>query len=304
MHKSFVSSSVWLVLFSWMLLMPKAAYSHAPTPTSLPTKKHHAHTAQAKPPSTAMARPEARVLLKAVDTRPLPSSLPVIPEGSVVQDILSSKTLRICTRSDIPPFAYFRGTQLVGMDIELARELVTWFSIRYKTSLRAHWVVIRAADRISYLQQSLCDIVIATFSKNAARAKQIAFSSVYFRTQKAVLVRRHVGEAPLVGLVRGATAPQTAFKGASFAYFYSYSDIAYAMKRTMLDYVVADAPTARYMLRVAGKGYRVERRLAQNEEYAIGLHHRHHFLRRELDLALSQLEQQGRLGLLKRRWTR
>ncbi|MCB9640630.1 MAG: amino acid ABC transporter substrate-binding protein [Myxococcales bacterium] len=283
------------LLCSWALGMVSMAQAKTPTPDKHadPNVKRINVSVSAKATSRPVsAAPQAT------------SQVLVVPEESVVHDILSSKTLRICTRSDIPPFGYFRDTQLVGLDIELARELVAWFSIRYKTHIRAQWVVIRAADRIPYLQRSLCDVVVASFSKNAARAKQIAFSSVYFRTHKAVLARSKAGDAPIIGLVRGATAPQTAFKGASFAYFYSYSDIVYAMKRSMLDYVVADAPMARYMLRMAGKVYRWERELEQTESYAIGVHKKHTFLQRELDLALSQLTQQGRLAWLKRRWTR
>lgn len=229
---------------------------------------------------------------------------PKAPSGSLLHDILKSRTLRVCVRADIPPFGYFRGQRLSGFDVSLAKEISTHLSIRYRTSLRIQWVIIRAPERISSLQQDQCDFVVAAFSKTAARAKLVAFSNVYFQTRK-VLISKRFGastDSPVLALIRSATPGSVKLKNPIISFFRSYNDILYTMHKQLVDHVVTDQPTGLYLVRQSNNAYKIDQILTGQEHYAIGINKKHSHLRDEINRCLQSLTSSGRLAFLLRKW--
>lgn len=230
-----------------------------------------------------------------------PKTLP-IPSKTVLGIMLTNGTVRVCVRSDVPPFGFFKGQTLSGFDVELAKQIVSGISIRYGKALKIRWVVINAKDRIPNLQQGRCDMVVGTFSMTVARTKQVGFSQVYLSTHKVLVSHDKIArKKPILATVSGTTGKPGPQKGTSTVQFYNYNDILGAMKRGQVDYVLADHPTASYLVKNS-KGYKISRVFKQVENYAVGLHKHHEQLKKEVDAVLKYLARSGYLAHFKRKW--
>jgi ABC-type amino acid transport substrate-binding protein len=224
------------------------------------------------------------------------------PKGTAFALLLKSGIVRVCVRSDAPPFGFFQGQTLTGFDIELAKKIVTGISIRYNTRLKLQWNITNASGRLPALKQGRCDLVVATFSKTPAREKEVAFSTVYLKTRKVLLRASKISrKTPVLATVAGATAPAVAVQGATLATYFNYNDILETMKRGLTDFILADHPTANYLLRNS-KGYSLSKVLPMEEHYAVGMHKHHTQLKAEVDAILSYLGRSGYLAHFKRQW--
>lgn len=230
-----------------------------------------------------------------------PSNILKVPQGTVLGMILKSGTVRVCVRSDVPPFGYFEGETLKGFDIVLAKKIISGISIRYNKTLRAQWTIINAKERIPSLQQGRCDLVVAAFSKTPERSKQVGFSNVYLRTHKVLLARKSVTRTPaIVATVSGTTGQSSRIPGARVASFFNYNEILGAMKRGLVDYVFTDHPVAQYLLKNSS-GYTLKKVLKETESYAVGVHMHHTQLRKEINDVLSYLARSGHLAYFQRK---
>lgn len=224
------------------------------------------------------------------------------PHGGALARILTRRTLRVCVRTDIPPFGYISSFGLVGLDIDLAKEVAVQLSVYYKTRLFVEWVVIEAKDRIPFLQNKRCDIVAASFSRTAERARQVAFSKTYLCTVKVILASYSSNRPQaVIGLVHGTTGKASQIKGITH-YFHSYKDVVEAMSRREVDYVLLDRPIAVNILKNYVNTFRLYKELPQQEHYSIGVHLQHFHLSNAIDRAIGDLEKYGRISYLVRKW--
>jgi ABC-type amino acid transport substrate-binding protein len=254
--------------------------------------------AQPKPAPQKSAPADA---LYDVDT----AAQPAPKAGQSLAGILKSLHVRVCVRSDVPPFSYFGQGGLQGFDVALAQELVDHLSIDYKQALKPEWVVVTAADRMKRLQDSACDLVVASFSYTKERATQVATSKVYVRTDKVLVGSAKITRGtPIVAKLEGATG-DSGIKGAREVSFKTYLDIVHAMDMDEIDYVVTDRPIGEHLIRSSVKSFKVTKTLAENaESYVVAVNKdaNHTELLAAIDRALVDLAQTGRLALLERRW--
>jgi len=225
------------------------------------------------------------------------------PRNTKLHRILKSGRIRACVRSDVPPFGYFRHGRLTGLDIKLAKEIAKQISIDYKKVLHVDWRVISADDRVKAVQKNLCDMVVATFSKTAARARQVGLSQVYAQANKVLLAATTITrKRPVIARVRGTTGNTGGVSGAN-RYFNTYREVLYAMDNGEVDYLVTDEPIATHMARSAAKPYKVSKVIAKNaENYAVGVSKKNGHLLKAIDKALRDLANTGRLALMYRKW--
>lgn len=235
-------------------------------------------------------------------TQLTPAAIPMAPKGSALHKIIQSQILRVCVRSDVPPFGYFASQGLVGFDIELAKHIAMQLSIYYKKNIHIQWKVIEASERIAKLQAKQCDFVAASFSYTAQRASQVTFSRIYLQTRKVALAAERIQRAePIIALVKGTTNAHLNIKGQT-RYFVNYKEIMQAMKSGDVDYVVTDQPIAIHMMRNVTKSFRMHKAFPRNERYGLGLNKSHTHLVHIVNKALYDLAKTGRLAYLYRQW--
>lgn len=226
-------------------------------------------------------------------------------DGGLLKSVLSSRAIRVCIRTDIPPFGFFSGKTLAGFDVALASELTTALSIRFRKQLRAKWIVIRAAGRVGVLRKGICDMVIAAFSKTKSRMKHIAFSDVYFKTHKVLLKKvGTISSVPIVAQVLRTTQATLKLPKAMYSSFYSYSDVLYTMRQKLVDYVVTDAPIGRFMVRQSRQAYTLHTTLKDSEYYSVGVPKGQSKWLNAINDAIRQIKRSGRLKFLEKKWLR
>ena len=120
------------------------------------------------------------------------STKPSFAADSYMATIQAAGKLRVGTRDDNVPFGLKNPTTgtYEGFDIDVARELAkALFGVADADSV-IEYVSVVSATRIPTLQDNKADFVIATFTINEDRKKQIDFSDVYFRTGQKILVKK------------------------------------------------------------------------------------------------------------------
>ncbi|HUQ17154.1 MAG TPA: glutamate ABC transporter substrate-binding protein [Candidatus Saccharimonadales bacterium] len=115
-------------------------------------------------------------------------------ELSTFQYAIQTKgKFRVGTREDNVPFGLKNPAtgKFEGFDIDIARELAKGiFGPQANIDDVIEWTPVVSATRIPTLQDNKADIIIATFTINDARKKEIDFSSVYFKTGQKILVKK------------------------------------------------------------------------------------------------------------------
>ena len=117
---------------------------------------------------------------------------PTFAAASYMATIQASGKLRVGTRDDNVPFGVKSPTsgKYEGFDVDIARELAKALFGTQDADSVMEYVSVVSATRIPTLNDNKADLVIATFTINDDRKKQIDFSDVYFRTGQKVLVKK------------------------------------------------------------------------------------------------------------------
>ena len=116
--------------------------------------------------------------------------------------------IKIGTREDNVPFGLKNPAsgKYEGFDIDIARELAKGiFGKTEDVDKFIEWVPVVSATRIPTLDENKADFVIATFTINEERKKQIDFSDVYFFTGQKILVKKTNTDITSLATLSGKT---------------------------------------------------------------------------------------------------
>ncbi len=106
-----------------------------------------------------------------------PTPLPAVPEGNVAQRILARGRLSVGVRYDLEPWAFIdEKGDLVGLDIELARELARrWLG----DPQAVDFVQIRSDSAVRLIQQHQIDLAFAGIDWTRAAESDVDFGPPY-----------------------------------------------------------------------------------------------------------------------------
>ena len=146
--------------------------------------------------------------------------------ADTLADAKKKGVLVVGCKDSLPPFGYIdeKTRQIVGYDIDFVN------AIAKKMGVKVELKPVTSASRMPQLQESHIDIIAATMTKNAERAKQIDFSHTYFFTgQKFITKKGSVKslkdlEGKKIGTAKGSTSEQNAKKAIPSATVISYDD--------------------------------------------------------------------------------
>jgi polar amino acid transport system substrate-binding protein len=159
-------------------------------PTVVPSPEQSA--AASPPASTCTPDPAQDLRSYAPSDRASGPTIDRIKQHRVLRIGVSWDTYRMAARNP-------SNNSVVGFDIDLARAIASALGVR------AEFVIITAADRITDLQDGTVDMVVRNMTINCARWQQIAFSAEYYAAGQKVLLRRDLaktyhGPSDLAGL--------------------------------------------------------------------------------------------------------
>lgn len=146
--------------------------------------------------------------------------------GDTLADAKKKGVLVVGCKDSLPPFGYIdeKTRQIVGYDIDFVN------AIAKKMGVKVELKPVTSASRMPQLQESHIDIIAATMTKNAERAKVIDFSHTYFFTgQKFITKKDSVKslkdlEGKKIGTAKGSTSEQNVKKAVPSATVLSFDD--------------------------------------------------------------------------------
>jgi polar amino acid transport system substrate-binding protein len=129
-------------------------------------------------------------------------------------------------KDSTPGFGYVdeKTREIVGYDIDFCR------AIANKLGVKLQLKPVTSASRMPQLVEGNIDIIAATMTKTAERAKQIDFSLTYFFTGQKFLVKKGTAKAladldgKKIGTAKGSTSEQNAAKALPKATILSFDD--------------------------------------------------------------------------------
>ncbi|MEI6702022.1 MAG: ABC transporter substrate-binding protein [Deltaproteobacteria bacterium] len=146
--------------------------------------------------------------------------------ADTLADAKKKGVLVVGCKDSLPPFGYIdeKTRQIVGYDIDFVN------AIAKKMGVKVELKPVTSASRMPQLQESHIDIIAATMTKNAERAKVIDFSHTYFFTgQKFITKKDSVKslkdlEGKKIGTAKGSTSEQNVKKAVPSATVLSFDD--------------------------------------------------------------------------------
>jgi ABC-type amino acid transport substrate-binding protein len=215
--------------------------------------------------------------------------------------------LRIATDATFAPFHFLDANgQPTGFDVELAR------AVAERAGFAPQVIVRPYDDLLAGLPAGAHDLVAATTGITQERETLYLFTSPYFETCQAALVRQGPGEPTRVGELRGrrvgASGTGTAFRamqgiaGATHVTLGKGQEGLPSLDRRAIDALVFDEFDAVSAARESGGRFIVLREPVAMERYAFVLRKDRVEWKSGLDRALAELEREGRINELRARF--
>jgi polar amino acid transport system substrate-binding protein len=129
-------------------------------------------------------------------------------------------------KDSLPPFGYIdeKSRKIVGYDIDFVT------AIAKKLGVKVELKPVTSASRMPQLQEGNIDLIAATMTKNAERAKQIDFSHTYFFTGQKFITKKGTVKSlkdldgKKIGTAKGSTSEQNVTKAIPSATVLSFDD--------------------------------------------------------------------------------
>ncbi len=111
--------------------------------------------------------------------------------GPVLQRIAAKGVLNVCTNVENRPFAYLSPSgEALGFNVDLAEDIRRRLSLELGRPLRRQTIATSGANRVVFLDQGKCDLIITGFSATAERQRLVDFIAPNFYSSGAVLLAR------------------------------------------------------------------------------------------------------------------
>ncbi|HEY1131920.1 MAG TPA: ABC transporter substrate-binding protein/permease [Roseateles sp.] len=111
--------------------------------------------------------------------------------GAVLQRIAAKGVLNVCTNVENRPFAYLSPNgEARGFNIDLAEDIRQRLSLELGQPLKRETIATSGANRVVFLDQGKCDLIITGFSVTAERRRLVDFIAPNFYSSGAVLLAR------------------------------------------------------------------------------------------------------------------
>ena len=162
--------------------------------------------------------------------------------------------LTVGTTGIVEPYSYFKGSELMGYDIELAYRLAAWLEADVSFDIYDYGSIVAACH------SGKADVISANLQVTPERAEALRFSDPLFRQESGIIVRKTgtdtvSEEAPdvhwqdyngkRIGVLVGPlmeNAAHTYFPDSEYRLFNSYPDCVTALLTGKIDAFLGDGP--------------------------------------------------------------
>jgi len=198
--------------------------------------------------------------------------------GDTLADAKKKGVLVVGCKDSLPPFGYVdeKSRQIVGYDIDFVN------AIAKKMGVKVELKPVTSASRMPQLQESHIDIIAATMTKNAERAKVIDFSHTYFFTGQKFITKKGTVkslkdlEGKRIGTAKGSTSEQNVKKTLPTSTVLSFDDYPQAFLALQQGKVAAvttdEAILAGILAKAPNKDqFEIPNLLISDEPYGLGM---------------------------------
>ena len=208
-----------------------------------------------------------------------------------------TKTLYMATEGTFPPYEYYDGDQLVGIDVEVAG------AIAEKLGMKLEVVDIAFDSIVSGVQAGKYDMGMAGMTVNAERLEKVNFSDSYSTGIQVVVVKeggkvQSLDDMGADGVVIGTQSGTTGFLYASEDFgdekvkgFAKTTDAIEALKNGQVDCVMLDNEPAKALVAAnPDSGLSILDTAYAVEDYAIAINKDNSDLMTQINSALAELK--------------
>ena len=198
--------------------------------------------------------------------------------ADVYDTIKKRGTLIGGVKDSTPGFGYIdqKTREIVGYDVDFLK------AIADKMGVKLELKPVTSASRMPQLMAGNIDIIAATMTKNAERAKQIDFSYAYFMTGQKFIVRKGKVKSiddlngKRIGTAKGSTSEQNATKALPKATVISYDDYPQSFLALQQGKVFAITTDESILAQLLGKApeknkYEITKFAISDEPYGLGI---------------------------------
>lgn len=219
--------------------------------------------------------------------------------------------LRVGVTPNMPPLVYKQGSEIIGLEMDLARALGR------ELGRPVQFVEVKWEDQIPALREKRTDIIMSGMSVTRMRAMRIAFTEPYLEVGQLALVRRvdldrffNRGSVMLasgrVGVEKGTVGDlfvQQEFVHAQRKVYASPAKAVNALIDAKIDLVIHDAPVIWWLgAEKESEGVAVVNILLTHETLAWGLREEDATLLNRINRILAQWKQEDKLPGMVKRW--
>ncbi len=213
-----------------------------------------------------------------------------------------TKTLDMATEGTFPPYEYYDGDKLVGIDVDVAN------AIAEKLGMKLEVVDIAFDSIVSGVQAGKYDMGMAGMTVNEERLEQVNFSDSYATGIQVVIVKeggkvKSLDDMAADGVVIGTQSGTTGFTYASGDFgdekvkgFTKTTDAVAALINGQVDCVMLDNEPAKALVAAnPDAGLSILDTAYTVEDYAIAINKQNTDLLNQINAALAELKADGTL---------
>ena len=208
------------------------------------------------------------------------------------------------TNATFKPFEYKEAGQVVGFDVDLAREIAKDLGAELKIEDMSFDGLLPA------LEGGRIDIAVAGMSVTEERAKNALFSEPYYQATQRIVVPENskiFNKSGLIskkiGVQLGTTGDILAseIKGAKVIQFPAAPNVLQELASGRVDAVILDdAPANQYI--VAFPGLKILGSAIGNESYAIAMKKSNTTLKENINQSINRMKEDGRMDTLLKKY--
>ena len=207
------------------------------------------------------------------------------------------KTLIMATNAEFPPYEYYEGDTIVGIDVDIANAIAEDLGMKVKVEDMAFDSVVTA------VQTGKADIGLAGLTVNEERLLNVDFTDTYAKATQVIIVREDSTIATpddlngkTIGVQLGTTGDIYAddIADAEIQRFPKGIDAVMALTQGKLDAVIIDREPAKVFVK-ENEGIKILDEEFTNEEYAIAIKKGNDELLKQFNESLNKLKESGKL---------
>jgi polar amino acid transport system substrate-binding protein len=229
--------------------------------------------------------------------------------GDTLAAVKKKGVLVVGCKDSLPPFGYIdeNSRRIVGYDIDFVNYIAK------KMGVKVELKPVTSASRMPQLQEGHIDMIAATMTKNAERAKVIDFSHAYFLTGQKFITRKGsvkslkdlVGKR--IGTAKGSTSEQNVKNALPSATVLSFDDYPQALMALEQGKVQAVTTDESILIGILDKApdkskFEIPNIQISDEPYGLGMRKGDTNLVNFVNKTLLEMEKNGEAAKIFHKW--